>query len=286
MISFESNFLIASWLVRTKVRLVKTFFFLLILFFFSFFIWECDLFYLFTSRKAIYFDCDFRVIMRSRNLILNKTIQVRFKVKDSGMFRDKLIGFATVPAKRIATGEVIDEWFSVRGSKGKPLKANIAIRLQITFTPCHKNPTYLSGITNNYGLKESYFPWRHGGKLRLYQDAHVIDGMVPEIKLEGGRDFEHNKCWEDICHAIVEAHHFVYIVGWSISHKVKLVRKPTATRPLPNGGDFNLGELLKYKSEEGVRVVVLVWEDKTSHSKFFIKTVYMDLILKLNVILL
>lgn len=31
-------------------------------------------------------------------------------------------------------------------------------------------------------------------------------------------------------------------------------------------------ELLKYKSKEGVRVVVLVWDDKTSHDKFLLKT--------------
>ncbi|KAK3413742.1 hypothetical protein EUGRSUZ_I02303 [Eucalyptus grandis] len=49
-----------------------------------------------------------------------------------------------------------------------------------------------------------------------------------------------------------------------------LVREPT--RPLPRGGDLTLGELLKYKSEEGVRVLLLIWDDKTSHDKYFIKT--------------
>jgi len=104
----------------------------------------------------------------------------------------------------------------------------------------------------------------------LYQDAHVPESMVPEIELDDGKKFEHATCWEDICHAILEAHHLVYIVGWSIFHKVKLVREPS--RPLPNGGNLNLGDLLKYKSQEGVRVLLLVWDDKTSHSKFFINT--------------
>ncbi|KAG2698251.1 hypothetical protein I3760_07G142200 [Carya illinoinensis] len=94
--------------------------------------------------------------------------------------------------------------------------------------------------------------------------------MVPEIELDDGKKFEHAACWEDICHAILEAHHLVYIVGWSVFHKVKLVREPS--RPLPNGGNLNLGDLLKYKSQEGVRVLLLVWDDKTSHSKFFINT--------------
>ncbi|PIN01375.1 Phospholipase D1 [Handroanthus impetiginosus] len=220
-----------------------------------------------------------RVISNSQNPVWNEHFkiplahpvsQVEFEVKDNDMLGAELIGVAIVPAKRIAAGEVKDEWFPVTRSFGKPPKPDTAIKLQMTFTPCDQNSIYLKGISENYGVKESYFPWRHGGKVTLYQDAHVIDGMLPEITLDEGRRFEHQKCWEDICHAILEAHHLVYIVGWSVYHKVQLVREPT--KPLPNGGDLNLGELLKYKSQEGVRVLLLVWDDKTSHNKFFLKT--------------
>ncbi|KAI5446643.1 hypothetical protein KIW84_014474 [Lathyrus oleraceus] len=92
----------------------------------------------------------------------------------------------------------------------------------------------------------------------------------PEIKLDNGNIYKPESCWEDICHAITEAHHMVYLVGWSIYHKVRLVREPS--RPLPRGGDLTLGELLKYKSEEGVRVLLLVWDDKASHDKVFFKS--------------
>ncbi|KAL8466830.1 hypothetical protein ACS0TY_035772 [Phlomoides rotata] len=220
-----------------------------------------------------------RVIPNSQNPVWDEHLkiplahpvsQVEFEVKDNDKFGAELIGIATVPAERIASGELIDEWFPVIGPNGKPAKPDTAIRLQISFTPCHKNALYQKGISEDYGVKESYFQMRHGGNVTLYQDAHVMDGMLPEIKLDGGKNFEHQKCWEDICHAILEAHHLVYIVGWSIFHKVKLVREPT--RPLPNGGDLNLGELLKYKSQEGVRVLLLVWDDKTSHNKFFLST--------------
>lgn len=107
--------------------------------------------------------------------------------------------------------------------------------------------------------------------MTLYQDAHHgKDDLLPEIRLDDNQVYKQGNCWEDICYAISEAHHVIYIVGWSVFHKVKLVREPT--RPLPRGGDLTLGELLKYKSEEGVRVLLLVWDDKTSHNKFFIKT--------------
>ncbi|KAL8514835.1 hypothetical protein ACS0TY_013795 [Phlomoides rotata] len=220
-----------------------------------------------------------RVIPNSQNPVWNENFniplahpvsQIEFEVKDNDVFGADLIGYATVPASRIAAGEKIDEWFPVIGIHGKPHKPDSAILVQITFTPCSTNPLYLHGISENYKLKESYFPLRHGGHVTLYQDAHVPDGMLPEIGLDGKRVFEHDKCWEDMCHAILEAHHLVYVVGWSIYHKVKLVREPT--RPLPRGGNLNLGELLKYKSQEGVRVLLLVWDDKTSHSKLFINT--------------
>ncbi|KAL0366002.1 UNVERIFIED_CONTAM: Phospholipase D delta [Sesamum radiatum] len=170
-----------------------------------------------------------RIISNSQNPVweehfkiplAHQVSQVEFEVKDNDMFGADLIGIAILPAKRIASGEFIDEWFPVIGSNGKPPKPDTAIRLQMTFIPCQQNPIYLNGISENYGLEKSYFPLRHGGKVTLYQDAHVIDGMLPEIGLDDGRNFEHQKCWEDICHAILEAHHLVYIVGWSIYHKV------------------------------------------------------------------
>ncbi|VFQ85055.1 unnamed protein product [Cuscuta campestris] len=196
--------------------------------------------------------------------------EVEFQVKDNDVFGADFIGVAKVSARKVVSGEVIEDWFPINGACGKPPKPNTAIRLWMKFTPFHQNPLYHNGILENYGLKESYFPVRHGGAVTLYQDAHTA-GLVPEIVLEEEKPFRHENCWEDICHSILEAHHLVYIVGWSIYHKVRLVREPT--RPLPNGGNLNLGELLKYKSQEGVRVLLLVWDDKTSHSKFFINTV-------------
>ncbi|XP_051123443.1 phospholipase D delta-like [Andrographis paniculata] len=220
-----------------------------------------------------------RVISNSQNPVWNENLkipvahpvsEVDFEVKDDDLFGADHIGAATVPAKRIVTGEVINEWFPLIGLSGKPHKPDSAIRLQIKYTPCHMNPLYQNGVSENYELKESFFPLRHGGKVTLYQDAHLSEDMLPEVKLDENRRFTHEACWEEICHAILEAHHLVYIAGWSIYDKVRLVREPT--KPLPKGGDLTLGELLKYKSQEGVRVLLLVWDDKTSHSKCFIKT--------------
>ncbi|XP_042508028.1 phospholipase D delta [Macadamia integrifolia] len=207
--------------------------------------------------------------------LAHKVAHVEFQVKDNDVFGAQVIGTVLVPARRIVSGESIDEWFPVIGSYGKPPKPDSALHLVMRFTPVESNPLFQHGIAadpQHLGVRNTYFPVRKGCSLTLYQDAHVREGDLPPIELEKGANFEHEKCWEDICHAILEAHHLIYIVGWSVYHKVKLVREPSSGRPLPGGGDLNLGELLKYKSQEGVRVLLLVWDDKTSHNKFFINT--------------
>lgn len=194
-------------------------------------------------------------------------------MKDNDVFGADLIGIASVSAQEIASGERIEGWYPIVGPLKKPPKPDSALHIEMRFTKCEENPLYRYGIAadpEHFEVKNCYFPARPGGSVTLYQDAHVPKSMMPTIELEGGKVREHGTCWEDICHAILEAHHLVYIVGWSIYHKVKLVREPS--RPLPNGGDLILGDLLKYKSQEGVRVLLLVWDDKTSHSKFFINT--------------
>ncbi|CAN0918889.1 Phospholipase D delta [Linum grandiflorum] len=198
---------------------------------------------------------------------------LEFHVKDDDVFGAQSVGIARIPADKIATGEVISGWFPILGSNGKPPKPDSALRLEMKFIAVENNPVYRHGIAgdpSHGGVRQAYFPLRKASTVTLYQDAHVPDNLLPEIQIDGGKVYKQPKCWEDICYAISEAHHMVYIVGWSVFHKIKLVREPT--RPLPRGGDLTLGDLLKYKSEEGVRVLLLVWDDKTSHDKFGLST--------------
>ncbi|KAL5201158.1 hypothetical protein ABZP36_035512 [Zizania latifolia] len=207
--------------------------------------------------------------------LAHRAAALEFHVKDNDVFGAQLIGTVTVPAEQVASCEDVEGWFPIIGTSGKPHKPDTALRLRFRFKPIATNPLYQHGIPGDpeqQGIKDSYFPLRHGSRVTLYQDAHVNEGDLPEIELEPGKLFEHNSCWEDICHAILEAHHMIYIVGWSVYDKVRLVREPSSSRPLPEGGNLTLGELLKYKSQEGVRVCLLVWDDKTSHDKLFIKT--------------
>ncbi|XP_023633853.1 phospholipase D delta isoform X2 [Capsella rubella] len=223
-----------------------------------------------------------RVLKNSQDPLWNESFNIsiahplsylEFQVKDDDVFGAQIIGTAKIPVRDIASGERISGWFPVLGASGKPPKKETALYIDMKFTPFDQIHSYRSGIAGDperKGVKRTYFPVRKGSQVRLYQDAHVMDGMLPAIGLDNGKVYQHGKCWEDICYAVSEAHHMIYIVGWSVFHKIKLVREPT--RKLPRGGDLTLGELLKYKSEEGVRVLLLVWDDKTSHDKFGIST--------------
>ncbi|XP_020247359.1 phospholipase D delta-like isoform X2 [Asparagus officinalis] len=188
---------------------------------------------------------------------------LEFQVKDDDFLGTQLIGTVIIPVHWIATGELIEGWFPIMGRSGKPPKPGSALLFKMQFFP-------LERVAKKLGVDRAYFGERSRGQVTLYQDAHVRDGELKEIELENGRAFRQEKCWEDICHAILDAHKLIYIVGWSIYDKVRLVREHT--RELPNAGDMTLGGLLKYKSQEGVRVLLMVWDDKTSHDHLLLRT--------------
>lgn len=206
--------------------------------------------------------------------VAHPVMKVEFHVKDNDVLGAELIGVVEISADKIISGNAINDWFPIIGNQGNCLRPYPELHISIQFKPVENNPLYKKGVgagPEYKGVPNTYFPLRKGGSVTLYQDAHVPNNMLPEIVLDGGTIFQHGKCWEDICHAILEAQHLIYIIGWSVYHRVKLVREPT--KPLPSGGELILGELLKYKSQEGIRVVMLIWDDKTSHDKFLLKTV-------------
>jgi hypothetical protein len=53
-------------------------------------------------------------------------------------------------------------------------------------------------------------------------------------------------------------------------HKVRLIRDATSRS---HASEYTLGDLLRSKSQEGVRVLLLVWDDPTSRNILGYKTV-------------
>ncbi|KAJ8565404.1 hypothetical protein K7X08_007980 [Anisodus acutangulus] len=195
--------------------------------------------------------------------------EVQFLVKDDDIVGSQLMGTVAVPLEQIYGGGKVEGFFPVLNSSGRPCKAGAVLRISVQYYPMDKLSIYDHGVgagPEYYGVPGTYFPLRMGGTVTLYQDAHVPDGCLPNLMLDYGMPYVHGKCWRDIFDAIRQARRLIYITGWSVWHKVKLVRNDASV------GDYTLGDLLKSKSQEGVRVLLLIWDDPTSRSILGYKT--------------
>ncbi|KAL7139964.1 hypothetical protein ABFS83_09G088400 [Erythranthe nasuta] len=188
---------------------------------------------------------------------------VIFTVKDDNPIGATLIGRAYVPVEELLEGEEVDKWVEILDTDMNPVSEGSKIHVKLQFFDVTRDRNWARGIKSaKYpGVPYTFFSQRTGCRVSLYQDAHVPDNFIPKIPLSGGKYYEPHRCWEDIFDAITNAKHFIYITGWSVYTEVTLIRDSRREKP---GGDITLGELLKKKASEGVRVLMLVWDDRTS----------------------
>lgn len=188
---------------------------------------------------------------------------VIFTVKDDNPIGATLIGRAYVPVPELLDGQEIDRWVDILDNDKNPIHAGSKIHVKLQYFDVSQDRNWARGIRSGKfpGVPYTFFSQRRGCKVSLYQDAHVPDNFVPKIALSGGKYYDPHRCWENIFDAITNAKHFIYITGWSVYTEISLIRD--SRRPKP-GGEIMLGELLKKKASEGVRVLMLVWDDRTS----------------------
>ncbi|XP_022893430.1 phospholipase D alpha 1-like [Olea europaea var. sylvestris] len=189
--------------------------------------------------------------------------EVVFTVKIDNPIGAELVGRASMPVINLLPGEEIDTWLDILNEHHKPIHGHSKIHIKLQFFEVTRECCWGRGVKSpKYpGVPFTFFAQRNGCRVTLYQDAHVPDHFVPKIPLAGGKFYEPHRCWEDIFDAISNAKYLIYITGWSVYTEITLVRD--TRRPKP-GGDVTLGELLKKKANEGVRVLLLVWDDRTS----------------------
>ncbi|KAM0926643.1 hypothetical protein ACQ4PT_003646 [Festuca glaucescens] len=194
--------------------------------------------------------------------VAHEAAAVNFVVKDSDVFGAELIGSVAIPSESLQSGDRVEGVYPVLEPNGKPCAPGAVLRLSVQYVPVARLTMYHHGVTPGPdfpGVPNTYFPLRRGGRVTLYQDAHVpADGCLPEIRLGNGTNYRHGQCWHDVYDAMSQARSLIYITGWSVFHTIHLVRDGDKGR--------SLGDLLKKKSKEGVRVLLLVWDDPTSRS--------------------
>lgn len=201
--------------------------------------------------------------------VAHHAAEVHFLVKDNDVVGSQLIGVVAIPVEHIYSGEKVEGIYPILNSNGKVCKPGAVLSLSIQYIPIERLSSYNHGVEGGpdyFGVPGTYFPLRRGGTVQLYQDAHVPDNLLPDFKLDNGRHYVHGKCWRDIFDAIRQATRLIYITGWSVWHNVKLIRDGD------RASDVTLGNLLRSKSQEGVRVLLLVWDDPTSRSILGYKT--------------
>ncbi|KAL4319648.1 hypothetical protein GQ457_18G003530 [Hibiscus cannabinus] len=187
---------------------------------------------------------------------------VVFSVKHDDPIGATLIGRAYLPVQEL-NGEV-DKWLKIFDKDGKPLFKGSKIHVKLRFFDKTRHPNWSQGIKSPkfQGVPYTFFAQRQGCRVTLYQDAHVDDEFCSgTIALAEGRFYEPRRCWEDVFAAVSDARHLIYIAGWSVYAELTMIRD--LKRP-KHDGDLSLGELLKKKANEGVQVLMLVWDDRTS----------------------
>ncbi|XVF48374.1 hypothetical protein PTKIN_Ptkin03bG0185000 [Pterospermum kingtungense] len=188
---------------------------------------------------------------------------VIFTVKDNSPIGAVLIGRAYLPVKAIVNGDIVTRELVIEDEDRNPIPGQPKIHVCLQFKSVNQDENWSQGIKDPKfgGVHYTFFRQREGCKVTLYQDAHIANDFNPEIRLFGGKLYEPQRCWEDILEAINNARHFIYITGWSVYTEITLIRDPGKKKP---GSNETLGELLLRKAEEGVRVLLLVWDDRTS----------------------
>ena len=148
------------------------------------------------------------------------------------------------------SGDVVEGWFDLMN--GEEVQGQI--NLSVQYIP----KINLDEVTHE--IENSYFSAKEGCRMVLYQDA--ITPQLPQFDglcHPDGSSYEATSAWRDLYECIQNAQKFIYITGWSVYTGIQLQRGDDD----PDGLS-NVGELLKSKAEDGVRVLVLLWNEALS----------------------
>ncbi|XP_024983012.1 phospholipase D alpha 1-like isoform X3 [Cynara cardunculus var. scolymus] len=185
-----------------------------------------------------------------------------FTVKDDNPVGAILIGRAYLPVEEVVNGYEVDRSLEILDEDRNPIRGHSRIHVKLQYVSVARDSHWSQGIKSVTfgGIPYTFFRQREGCEVTLYPDAHILDDNMTSYLVSNGY-YAPQRCWEDVFDAINDAKHLIYITGWSVYTKIVLVRDPRRPKP---GGDVTLGELLKRKASEGVNVLMLVWDDRTS----------------------
>ena len=178
-------------------------------------------------------------------------------VEDKDWNDNEFVGSVSFSTKKLSKEKLIGgpkgDWFPI----WKDGKSCGEIKLSMKFTS-------KDALEDEKGLevKDAYFPMRENCRFTLYQEAECPPEGLPVfegVTFPDGSPYQPARCWYDIYQAIKDAEKFIYIAGWSVYTEIEFVRGQDDPDKLSN-----VGRLLKAKADEGVKVILMVWDDKKS----------------------
>uniref|UniRef100_A0A6A7G2J4 phospholipase D n=3 Tax=Hirondellea gigas TaxID=1518452 RepID=A0A6A7G2J4_9CRUS len=169
-----------------------------------------------------------------------------FSVKDLDLLKVECMGYMNIRAEDLLHEEPLIGWYPVMSKNGDPAGAlNISMRFKS-----------VTSIVRSNEVQDTVFPMRTNCNLKLYQDAHTpAVAPVTDVPGVGGEPYDPPQMWKDLARHLEGAQKLIYITGWSVKADISLER---------DDDHECLGELLKRKADEGVRVLLLVWNEMTS----------------------
>mmetsp|Transcript_9813 Transcript_9813/g.29512 ORF Transcript_9813/g.29512 Transcript_9813/m.29512 type:complete len:978 (-) Transcript_9813:2047-4980(-) len=188
---------------------------------------------------------------------------IEFQVKDGDAFGSPHLGTCTLDVNELMDNGKFEGWLPLKGRSGRQQGLGKAqLRVAITYVPVEQSTSEKSD-QNKWDNRHAYFQARNGARVSLYSDSHHDPGETPTVVLGNGEPYRSGALWKDIYAAILNAKHFVYIAGWSVWVHNILVREK-GKEMAEDDDHLELGTLLKRKAQEGVRCMVLIWDDRTS----------------------
>ncbi|KAK9829228.1 hypothetical protein WJX72_004613 [[Myrmecia] bisecta] len=205
-------------------------------------------------------------------LVADPCDQICFNVKDDNWIGAPHLGRVCIPVERVITGEKIEDVFPLReptvtDGRGRPVRAKGSLKISLQFKAVARDPIFGQGVGgggSDGSVPNVYFPMREGCRVTLYSNSMQEPDQKSRVTLANDIMYEARSCWLDIYRAMENAKILIYLTGWSTWPDMRLVRDPALRDDDPANPTLTFGDLLKKKAAEGVRVCMLVWDDKSS----------------------
>jgi len=175
------------------------------------------------------------------------------EIKDKNLMEDKKMCSLAINALELYERKQIGpKWSPLQNDNGKSMGE---IYFSIKFVPIYT-------VIWKYEVPGVMFPVHSNCYVKLYQDAHTpATSPITDVITRDGIAYNPPQCWEDISEKMNKAEKLIYIIGWSVYTEISLLRR--------NKNEETLGALLKRKANEGVRVLMMVWDEPANDFDFF-----------------